>query len=217
MSQVFTRRADLWLGRSMVGAILGVTIAVTCLYYYGPPQYTRVGYAPSQPVAYSHAQHVGQLGISCLYCHTNVEQSPHANVPNSQTCMNCHTAIKATSPLLSQIRESYSTGNPVGWERVHQVPDYVQFNHSVHVKRGVSCVSCHGKINEMSVVRHDQPLSMSWCLDCHRHPEKHLRFDEDVYNLDWKPPQGETQTDLGNLVKKRYGTKSLVECSACHR
>ena len=217
MSQVFSRRADLWLGRIVVSVILGGILLVACVYYYGPPEYTRVGYAPSQPVPYSHAQHVGQLGMSCLYCHTNIEQSPHANVPTTQTCMNCHTAIKALSPLLTQVRESYATGNPVSWEGVHKVPDYVQFNHSVHVKRGVSCVSCHGKVNEMVVVRHEKPLSMGWCLDCHRHPEKNLRPNSEVYNLDWKPPQGETLLEVGSLIKKQYGIKALVECSSCHR
>ena len=217
MPQVFTRQADVWLGRIFVSVILAGGLALGALYYYAPPEYTRVGYTPNQPVAFSHAQHVGQLGMSCLYCHTHVEQSSHANVPTSQTCMNCHTAIKSASPLLAAVRESYATGNPVEWERVHQVPGYVQFNHSIHVKRGVSCVSCHGKVNEMVVVRHDQPLSMGWCLDCHRHPTPNLRPNDQVYNLDWKPPQGQTQLEVGKLIEKQYAIKAPVECSACHR
>ncbi len=131
--------------------------------------------------------------------------------------MNCHTAIKATSPLLTLVRESYSNGNPLAWERIHQVPDYVQFNHSVHVNRGVSCVSCHGKVNEMTVVRHDKPLSMGWCLDCHRHPEQNLRPNEHVYQLDWKPLLGQTQSEVGKQIQQQYGIKAPVECSACHR
>lgn len=217
LALVFSKRSDLWLGRAAVGLILASGLGVAGAYYYGPPQYTRVGYAPSQPVAFSHAQHVGQLGMSCLYCHTNVEESPFSNVPSTQTCMNCHAQIKANSPKLAAVRESWAGGDPVPWERVHKVPDYVQYNHSVHVRRGVGCASCHGKVNEMPVLHHDQPLSMGWCLDCHRKPENYLRPLEEVTNMEWHPPAGKTQREVGLALKEQLHINAPQECSGCHR
>lgn len=217
LAQVFPKRADVWLGRAAVAAVLLGVYAVAGTYYYGPPEYTRVGYAPVQPVAFSHAQHVGQLGMSCLYCHTHVEASPHSNVPTTQTCMNCHQQIKANSPLLAAVRESWASNDPIPWVRVHKVPDYVQFNHATHVKRGVGCVSCHGKVNEMPVVHHDQPQSMGWCLNCHRHPENYLRPNSEILNFDWAPPAGKTQAEVGRALAEKSGINAVQECSACHR
>jgi len=185
----------------------GVALGVT---YYFTPKYTRVGYEPSQPVPYDHQLHVGQLGLDCRLCHSFVEVSGHANVPTSETCWNCHRHVKPTSPKLEPIRRSIDPtfegydGKPVEWVRVHKTPDYAYFNHSAHVNRGVSCVSCHGKINEMPVVRHDQPLSMGWCLDCHRAPEKSLRPLDEVFNLDWKPSD-ENRGDFHEYVAGKVG------------
>jgi hypothetical protein len=190
---------------------------VAGLYYYGPPEYTRVGYAPVQPVAFSHEQHAGQLGMSCLYCHTGVEDSPVAKIPSTQTCMNCHQLIKSDSAQLEAVRISWSSGKPVHWERVHQTPDYVFFNHAVHVARGVGCVSCHGKVNEMPVVVHEKPLSMGWCLDCHRHPEEHLRPPAEVTNFAWEPPQGESRHEYGLFLKTESRIRAPEQCSGCHR
>jgi hypothetical protein len=201
----------------LVGAILLAVLGVAGLYYYAPPEYTRVGYAPTQPVPFSHALHAGRLELSCLYCHANVEESPCAKIPPTQACMNCHQAIKPDSPDLAAVRSSWSRGDPIPWVRVHQTPDYVYFNHAVHVRRGVGCVSCHGKVNEMSVVAHDQPLSMGWCLDCHRHPEQHLRPLEEVTNLDWRPSTGRSQRELGLLLKDRFRIHAPEQCTGCHR
>jgi len=217
LSAPFTRRADIWLGRVVVFVLLMAGTTVAGVYYYAVPSYTRVGYAPTQPVAFSHAQHAGQLGMSCLYCHNHVDESPHSNVPATQTCMNCHQYIKTNSPLLAPVRESWRTGRPVEWERIHKVPEYVYFNHSVHVRRGVSCVSCHGKINEMKIVHHNQPLSMGWCLECHREPENHVRPAAEVTNLDWVPPQGKTQLDVGRDIKEHHGINPPQHCGGCHR
>jgi Cytochrome c7 and related cytochrome c len=214
---VFTPRADTWLVRVMVGSGLSAVLALAGLYYYGPPEYTRVGYAPAQPIKYSHEQHAGRLGLSCLYCHTGVEESPLARIPATQTCMNCHQAIKPDSPQLEALRVSWASGDPVHWVRVHQTPDYVFFNHAVHVKRGVGCVSCHGKVNEMPVVVHDKPLSMGWCLDCHRHPEEHLRPPGEVTNFAWQPPEGLTQREFGLVQKERSRVHAPEQCSGCHR
>jgi hypothetical protein len=214
---VFTRRADQAMAAALVGLILTALSVVGFTYYYAMPSYTRVGYAPTQPVAFSHKIHAGQLGMDCRYCHTHVEESPHSNVPTSQVCQSCHTQIKANSPLLAEVRQSWATGEAIEWERIHKVPEYVYFNHSIHVKRGVSCVSCHGKINEMTVVYHDQPLSMGWCLECHRNPENHLRPVGEVYNLDWVPPTGETQQNIGKELAELARINAPQHCGGCHR
>lgn len=194
----------------------GIVTAATT--YYATPKYTRVGYAPDQPVPFSHALHAGQLGIDCRYCHSNVEIAGHANVPTSQTCMNCHNQIKVDSPLLAPIRASYESGDPVPWVRIHEVPDYAYFNHAVHVARGVSCVSCHGQINEMEVVHHSKPLSMAWCLECHRAPELHIRDPKHVTDLDWKHPGGEAaRIEEARAFIHDWNVKPPLSCSGCHR
>jgi len=217
LSLVFTKQADVWLGRITVGVILLAILGLAGLYYYGPPEYTRVGYRPVQPVAFSHAQHVGQLGMSCLFCHTNVEESPHANIPPTQTCINCHQHIKPDSPKLAVVQASWKSGNPISWVRVHKTPDFVYFNHAVHVRRGIGCESCHGKINEMPVVVHDQPLSMRWCLDCHRHPEDHLRPVQDATKMGWNPPEGRSQHGFGLYLKDVSKIRAPEQCGGCHR
>ena len=155
--------------------------------------------------------------MSCLYCHTGVEESSVAKIPPSQTCMNCHQAIKADSPKLAAVKASFETGKAIPWVRVHKTPDYVFFNHAAHVKRGVGCVSCHGKVDEMPVMVHDQPLSMGWCLDCHRKPEDHLRPAAEVTNLAWKPVEGRTQHDLGLFLKDQSKVQAPEQCAGCHR
>jgi len=192
-------------------------VATAAVTYYATPKYLRVGYQPVQPVPFSHALHAGQLGIDCRYCHNGVEKSAHSNVPTAQTCMNCHSIIKTTSPLLEPVRRSYNTGEPVPWVKIHEAPDYVYFNHSVHVDRGISCVECHGKINEMSVVYHAKSHSMGFCLDCHRDPASHLRDQKDVFNLD-----SQTLADQGRLVEAHknvadWKIKPPQSCSGCHR
>ena len=177
---------------AICAGVLGFGALVAVAYYF-TPKYTRVGYEPAQPVPFRHDIHAGQLGLDCRYCHSFVEESGHANVPTNQTCVNCHGVglggILANSPKLAKVQEARETGKPIAWRRVHQLPDYAYFDHSVHVNRGVSCVSCHGKVDEMVTVRHEEPLSMGWCLDCHRSPEKALRPVDEVFNLDWKPEE----------------------------
>lgn len=194
----------------LFSVVLGVT-------YYFTPKYTRVGYAPTQPVPFSHELHAGQLGIDCRYCHTHVEQSGHSNVPDTATCMNCHNAVAVDSPKLQLVRESYESGEPIPWVRIHALPDYVYFNHAVHVNRGISCYECHGQINQMEVVRHDQPLSMSWCLDCHRAPEEHLRPLDEIYNMDWRPESRQAQLTMGLEFKQEWDVNPPLSCSGCHR
>lgn len=196
--------------------VIGAT-AVVAFYYYGTPKYTRVGFAPSQPVAFDHALHAGQLGLDCRYCHSNVERSGHANIPATATCMNCHNQIRTESPALELVRRSHETGEPIPWVRVHQIPDFVYFNHSVHVNRGVSCYECHGQVNEMQVVRHDKPLSMAFCLECHRAPERFVRPHDEIFNLNWRPESEEEQIRRGMEAVKAHHIHAPVTCSGCHQ
>ncbi len=198
-----------------IGAAGGLLYAAVIVTFGFSPQATDVGYAPVQPVPYSHALHVGQLGMDCRYCHSAVETTAHAAVPPTQTCMNCHSMIRAGSEKLIPVRESYATGMPVEWVKVHDLPDYVYFNHSAHVRRGVGCVSCHGRIDTMEVVTQVEPLSMGWCLECHREPERHLRPLEFVTQLDWVP--GEDQLVLGRRLREQNDINPPQDCSTCHR
>lgn len=193
----------------MVGGLaLGVT-------YYFTPKYTRVGYEPTQPVAFSHKQHVGQVGLDCRYCHSFVEVSGHANVPTNQTCLNCHGPdkgqIKKDSEKLAMVRDADKNNTPIKWAKVHKSPDFVYFNHSVHLNRGVSCQNCHGQINEMEVVRHAEPHSMGWCLDCHRNPENKLRPLDQVTNLTYKPEDLTRESFYGNLAAKGIKVEDMAK------
>lgn len=206
-----------------LAACLGLTgMFVTAgVWAYFTPKYTRVGYEPSQPVPFSHKIHAGQLGLDCRYCHSFVEEGGHSNVPSSSTCWNCHQHVKKGSPKLEPLYRSIDPnfegydGKAIPWVRVHKLPDYVYFDHSTHVNRGVSCASCHGQVDEMDVVYHKEPLSMGWCLDCHRAPEKHLRPLEQVFNLQWKPEGN--QQELGAQLKEQWDIAPPEHCGACHR
>jgi hypothetical protein len=201
--------------------IIGVTLvggAVTAgVWYYFTPKYTRVGYQPIQPVAFSHAIHAGQLGVDCRYCHTGVEKSWFSNIPASSTCMNCHNQVLKDDPRLALVRESAASGKAIPWVQIHKVPDFVYFNHSVHVNRGVSCVECHGRVDQMDEVYHAKPLSMAFCLDCHRHPETKLRPLDKITDLQWQPKSETEQLQFGNQAKKEWKVESLQTCAACHR
>lgn len=179
----------------------------------------NVGYAPQQPVPFSHAVHAGNLGIDCRYCHTSVEEAAFAAIPPTQTCMNCHEKVLPDSPKIQPVRESALTGKPIEWVKVHNLPDYVYFNHSAHVTRGVSCVSCHGRVDQMEKVTQVQPLSMSWCLDCHRKPETALRPADKVTDLAWQAPEGD-QLKIGLELKEKLNIHDpayMTSCSTCHR
>ncbi|GMV65552.1 MAG: cytochrome c [Candidatus Hinthialibacteria bacterium] len=204
------------IGASIVG--FGGAYVLAVAIYAAAPGTQRVGYAPKQPVAYSHLLHAGELGIDCRYCHNTVDTSAQASIPPTQVCLNCHANIRSTSEKLIPIRESYATGMPVEWVRIHDLPDFVYFNHSAHVNRGVGCASCHGRIDKMEVVSQDQPLTMGWCLDCHRNPEKHLRPLDEVTTMDYVPL--EDQEALGERLKAEYKIRDrekLTDCSLCHR
>jgi menaquinone reductase, multiheme cytochrome c subunit len=205
--------------RALAGVLLGAApLYLTGLVWYGAsPKTTDVGYEPKQPVPYSHALHAGQLGLDCRYCHNTVEQAAHAAIPATQTCMNCHEMVHTKSDKLAPVRASWETNEPVEWVKVHDLPDYVYFNHSAHVTRGVGCVSCHGRVDQMEEVHQVEPLSMSWCLQCHRNPEKNLRPPEEVTNMTWAPPDGQDPIEYGKMLREKNHLNPSTDCSTCHR
>ncbi|MCO5169109.1 MAG: cytochrome c family protein [Planctomycetes bacterium] len=217
---IFPRWVDPLVKVAGAAAILGGAYVSMLVAYGASPKTLDVGYAPEQPVPYSHALHVGQLGLDCRYCHTSVERGPHANVPPTATCMNCHTKVLTQSPQLEPVRESAQTGKPIPWVRVHDLPNYVYFDHSAHVTRGIGCVSCHGRVDTMDVVQQVATLSMAWCVDCHRHPERHLRPPEEATNMTWAPPGGssvEAREAFGRQFRLDHKINPPTDCSTCHR
>jgi len=222
MSAIFpkwTNWLPLWI--VIVLALVGgvVTAAVA---FYVTPKYTREGYQPTQPVPFSHTVHAGQLGLDCRYCHNGVDKSWFSNLPGSSTCMNCHNQVLKDDPRLAIVRQSASNNIPIAWVQVHITPDYVYFNHSVHVARGISCVECHGRVDQMDEVRHDKPFSMSFCLDCHRAPAEHIRPVDKVTDLGWTwstngVEAAHLQTVEGQKLVEHLRVESLQSCSACHR
>lgn len=193
----------------------GPVYLIAVIAYGVSPEAIRIGYQPEQPVPYSHALHVGELGLDCRYCHNTVEESPHSAVPPAATCMNCHTGIHADSPKLLPIRESASQDVPVEWVRVHDLPDYVYFNHSAHVTRGVGCESCHGRVDQMEKVSQVKALTMEWCLECHRDPYPNLRPIEEVTTMGYDPDTN--RRELGLELAKQYNLNPRTDCSTCHR
>ena len=215
MAQIFPQ----WTNKlPLILAVVGLFAAVSAVggvWYYFSPKYTDVGYRPIQPVPYSHKLHAGDLGMDCRYCHTSVEVSAKANVPPTATCMNCHTMILPESEKLLPIRESFATGQPMEWVRIHNIPDYAFFDHSAHINAGVGCISCHGNVAEMVVVQQVEPLSMGWCLDCHRNPDPNLRPIDQVTNMDWQPPAD--HAEFVAAWKQEKDINPPTDCSGCHR
>lgn len=217
MANVFPKWANIAPIKILIALTLLLGTLVAGVTYYATPKYLRVGYQPVQPVAFDHSLHVTQLGMDCRYCHTYVDRSEHSNVPAASVCMNCHNQVQANSPKLAPIRASYDSGEPVPWVKIHNTPDYVYFNHAAHVNRGVSCVECHGQINDMEVVYHAKPLSMAFCLECHRNPENFIRPLDKVYDLTWKPESRQAQLEMGEKFVHDWDVKPPQSCSGCHR
>jgi len=191
-----------------VGGLIGPAV-VLAVWYYGTPKNFQVGYAPVQPVPYSHRLHAGQMGMDCRYCHANVEKAAKAMIPPTQTCMGCHAMVRTDSAKLAPVRASWETNKPVEWVHIHKLPDHAYFDHSVHVGVGVGCVTCHGRVDQMDVVASDQPINMGWCLDCHRNPTPNLRPRDQVTNMTWTPEQSKGFTPPE--------VHPPSHCSGCHR
>lgn len=218
MAQLFHRSSNVVARASLVAvpAALAGAVALWGLLYRSP-YFTAVFYARSQPVPFSHKHHVGGLGIDCRYCHDSVEESAFAGMPAQETCMHCHSQIWADSPLLRPVREGYRDNRSIQWARVNQLPDYVYFNHSIHVRKGVGCDTCHGRVDEMPLLWRQHSLTMKWCLSCHSAPEHSLRPREQVFNLRWRPET--PQEELGRQLVQRYhiSKQRLTDCYVCHR
>jgi hypothetical protein len=231
MANIFPRWSNL-LPLKIAVCILATAAGVMVFFAaYATPKSLVVGYQPSQPVPFSHKLHIDQLGMDCRYCHSFADVSGHSNVPSGNTCWNCHQHVQKESPKLAGLRRSMDPafpgydGKPIEWVRVHKAPDFVKFNHSAHLARGISCQSCHGQVDQMETVYQDQNQSMGWCLDCHRNPEKNLRPLEEVYNLKYdaaryikEHPELEVKTpaELGLKLKEQFKIVPKTTCATCH-
>jgi hypothetical protein len=216
MGQTFHRSANTLARVTIFGAVFILcALAWAAATVYRSPYFTEVGDAREQPVMFSHKHHVGGLGLDCRYCHSSVETSPFAGIPPTETCMGCHSQVWIDSAMLAPVRESYQNDRPLQWERVHDLPDYVYFDHSIHLTMGIGCTTCHGQVDQMPLIWKTNSLYMEWCLDCHRAPEKYLRPREHVFSVDWRPPWN--QLEEGRRLVSEYGVQSQTSCSICHR
>ncbi len=216
MSQIFHRSTNTIARVSIFGAVFALAGGLWLLAEINrSPYVTQANVAREQPVPFSHAHHVGAIGIDCRYCHTSVEDSSFAGIPPTKTCMNCHSQLYADSPTLEPVRRSFRDDVSIRWTRVHDLPDYVYFDHSIHVAKGVACITCHGPVNRMDLIWQDASLQMEWCLDCHRNPERYVGPREAVFLTDWQPPADEP--DLGRRLVEANGIAPRIDCSTCHR
>jgi hypothetical protein len=215
MAQIFHRstntisRVSIFGGVAVLLALLAAVAAINRSSYL-----TEVRVARAQPVQFSHKHHVSDDGIDCRYCHTSVENSSFAGIPSTKICMNCHTQIWADSPMLEPVRVSFRTGKSLEWTRVHNLPGFVYFDHSIHVNKGVGCSTCHGRVDQMPLMSRENTLYMEWCLECHRAPERFVRPREQVFNMEWQAP--EDQLALGQRLVREYKIQKLTSCSVCH-
>ena len=217
MPQIFQRSTNTLSKLSIFGAVFILGALAWGLALINRSAYvTRAGVAREQPVPFSHRHHAGELGIDCRYCHTSVERTNNAGMPPTKICINCHSQIWADSPTLEPVRASFRTDRSIEWIKVYDLPDYVYFNHSIHIAKGVGCITCHGRIDRMNLTWQEPSLQMEWCLNCHRHPEQYLRPRDQVFNMDWHAAD---QLALGQKLAEEYHIrlKQLTNCSICHR
>lgn len=214
MAQIFPKWTNKLPQMAIWAVLLGLSFVVFVFWYWFSPKSTDVGYQPEQPIEYSHKIHAGNMGIDCRYCHIGVENASAAGVPPTQTCMNCHATVKPDSPKLVKVNESWKTDKPIHWIRIHKTPDYVYFDHSAHIHKGIGCKSCHGRVDQMTRVQQAEPLSMSWCLDCHRDPAKHLRPLDKITDMNFVPSEEWLRTAK---LKAAVLNPPVESCSGCHR
>jgi hypothetical protein len=216
MSQIFHRSTNTFSKLSIFGAVFILGFLLWLFGALSRSSYaTQADVVREQPVPFSHAHHVGGIGIDCRYCHTSVEKAAFANIPPTKTCMNCHSQLWNTSPTLEPVRESFRSDRSIAWTRVHDLPDFAYFNHSIHVNKGVGCETCHGRVDRMPLMWQKATLQMEWCLECHRHPERYVRPRADVFRMGYEPPAD--QAALGRRLVAEYNIQSLTSCSTCHR
>jgi hypothetical protein len=216
MAQIFHRSANTLAKVSIFGGlILGGGVLVVAYTMDRGAYTTDVGMAKDQPVPFSHKHHVTDDGIDCRYCHTSVETSSFAGLPATETCMSCHSQIWTNATLLEPVRASFRTGQSLAWTRIHDLPEFVYFNHSIHINKGIGCASCHGRVDQMPLTFKVNTLYMNWCLECHRDPWKYVRPREQVFNMTYQPPAN--QEEFGRQLVKEYKIQSLTDCWTCHR
>ena len=218
MSQIFHPSTNTFSKATIYGAIFFlIGLGALGLALARSPYVTDVGVVRPQPVQFSHKHHANELGLDCRYCHSSVEEAQYAGMPPTHTCMSCHSQIWNDSPALAPVRESYATGIPIAWNEVHRVPDYAYFNHSIHVQKGFGCSECHGQVDDMTLMYKAEPMTMEWCLDCHRNPQDRIRPVEEVFNMDYVHPPN--QAELGRQLLAAYNIphKDLTQCYVCHR
>lgn len=213
MAQLFPRHSGLYLSLAAL-ALAGLVLAAASAWHALTAPRPRAGESAAQPIAFSHAHHVGELGLDCRGCHGAVEDEPFAGIPSLSTCMSCHSHLFTDQPELAPLIRAWSRGEPLRWQRVHALPDFVKFDHASHVRGGVACESCHGRVDRMQLTERVAPLTMGWCLDCHRDPAPHLRAQDQVFTMG-----GRDDPDLGGdlLRRRRIDVGRLLECSTCHR
>jgi hypothetical protein len=216
MSQIFHRSANTLSKVSLFGVLTLVGGLITLAMVLGRSSYvTRQHEYIEQPIQFSHLHHVLDDGIDCRYCHTSVETSSFAGIPPTKTCMNCHSVLFNTEPILEPVRASFRDNKPLTWIRVHDLPDFVYFNHSIHVKKGVGCETCHGRVDEMPLMQQERSLQMEWCINCHRAPEQYIRPRSEITTMGYRP--SEPQSTLGPKLVREYAIKTRTTCSTCHR
>ena len=216
MAQIFHRSTNTIARLSIYGAVILIALLGYAVDVVNKTSYvTEVNNARPQPVPFSHKHHVGELGLDCRYCHTSVEVSSSAGMPPTETCMTCHSQIWTNSEMLEPVRASYTNSKSISWTRVNAVPDFVYFNHSIHVAKGVGCTTCHGPIGEMNITWRGQTLYMRWCLECHNAPERFLRPRSEVFDAFYQAPSN--QLALGRELMKEYKVQKLTNCTTCHR
>jgi hypothetical protein len=219
MSQIFPRSANATARMTLAGVLAFVLILSWVVFTLMRSSWvTKQHEFVAQPVQFSHAHHVGGVGLDCRYCHTSVEKSAFAGIPPTKTCMNCHSQLWTNAPILEPVRASFRDNKNLNWIRVNDLPDFVYFNHQIHIKQGVGCVTCHGPVDKMPLMYQAQPLLMEWCLDCHRAPEKYLRPRDQVFNVAYEAPSN--QLELGRRLKAEYHVATvqhMTSCSICHR
>jgi len=216
MAQIFHRSANTIARVSLFGAVFLVAALLVVLTQVSrSPWVTQAHAAREQPIQFSHERHVGSNGTDCRYCHTSVEESSFAGIPSTKTCLNCHSEIFANNPLLQPVRDSFENGRAIEWTRVHDLPDFVFFDHSIHVNKCFGCTTCHGQVDRMPLMSQAQSLQMEWCLDCHRNPERYVRPRSAVLAVDYQPPPN--QAELGARLVAEYQIQKLTSCSTCHQ
>lgn len=217
MSQYFPPRANALLKWLLIGGGVFLVLMVTGMVWVARTVNNQVGVPVAQPINFQHSLHAGELGLDCRFCHVSVETAPSAGIPPVETCMGCHSQIRVDTPALAALQASWDNDVPVQWNRVHNLPDYAYFDHSAHVNNGIGCSSCHGEVDRMEGIWKTEPMTMGWCLECHRAPETEVRPLSEVFNMSYEKPRDQLELGHALVAEFQIDTNKLPQCSVCHR